>query len=224
MNKSTLLEPQPRPANHSLRPAVHHTDITRGAVHVGIRNQRVLIESAVQDEYAEPDLALGCNVVGVILRVLAQHLAACPGGGGNDSIEVCLHRREDGRLVEVQIATSAHVARGRSVYCCPGSVTVRWTANMINRIMNELPLACWSFSLVDEEPGPSVGDAAEYIESLGFYPREFAKLELVYEFTRGRVVTAIFVLVGSPERVAELRAAHDKSIHGKPSCTEPAYS
>jgi hypothetical protein len=95
---------------------------------------------------------------------------------------------------------------------------------MINRNMNDLPLACWSFSLVDEVPGPSVGDAAEHIESLGFNPWGFAQLELVYEFTRGRVVTAVFVVVGSPKSVAELRAAHDKSIHENPSCTEPLYS
>jgi hypothetical protein len=104
MNKSTLLESQPHPANSSLRPAVQHTDITRGARHLGIRHQRVLVVTTVQDDYAEPDVSLGFNAVGVILRVLAQHLAACPGGGGNDSIEVRLHRREDGRLVEVQIA------------------------------------------------------------------------------------------------------------------------
>ena len=40
----------------------------------------------------------------------------------------------------------------------------------------------------------------------------------------GAEVTAVFVVVGSPKSVAELRAAHETSIHGKPSCTEPLYS
>jgi hypothetical protein len=103
MSKYSFLEPQSNPTRTAPRTADQHTDITRGAMHLGIRNQRVLIETAVQDEYAEPDASLGFNAAGVILRVLARHLTSCPGGGGDDSIEACLHRREDGRLVEVQI-------------------------------------------------------------------------------------------------------------------------
>jgi hypothetical protein len=104
MSKYTFLEPQSNPTRTAPRTADQHTDITRGATHLGIRNQRVLLETAVQEDYAEPDASLGLNTTGVILRVLAQHLTSCPGGGGNDLFEVCLHRREDGRLVELQFA------------------------------------------------------------------------------------------------------------------------
>jgi hypothetical protein len=54
-----------------------------------------------------------------------------------------------------------------------------------------VPLDCWTFCLVDVAPGPSVGDAAEHIESLGFKPWLLEKLELISELARGRVVTAI---------------------------------
>ncbi len=55
-------------------------------------------------------------------------------------------------------------------------------------------LACWSFSLTDENPGPSIGDAAEHLEGLDFNPWAFNKLELVYEFTCGWMVTGIFIM------------------------------
>jgi hypothetical protein len=108
MSKYTLFESQSHPTRTAPRTAAQHNDITRGAIPLGIRNQRVLIETAVQDEYAEPDASLGLNTTGVVLRVLAQHLTSCPGGGGNDSIEVCLHRREDGVLVEVLLSLSRY--------------------------------------------------------------------------------------------------------------------
>jgi hypothetical protein len=78
-----------------------------------------------------------------------------------------------------------------------------------------VPLACWSFSLVDEVPGPSVGDAAEHLEGLGFNPWSFQKLELIYEFTRGRMVTGVFLVVGSPKVLAELRAMHDEVLESR---------
>ncbi len=72
-------------------------------------------------------------------------------------------------------------------------------------------LACWSFSLTDENPGPSTGDAAEYIERLGFDPWSFAELKLIYEVTQGRIVTGIFVVVGQQDELEAPRLAHEKA-------------
>jgi hypothetical protein len=88
-------------------------DFSRGATELGFRRQRVLLETDLLDNYAEPDGGLGLNTGGVILRVLAQHVAACPGGGGDDSIGVCLHRREDGHRVEVQLAVKRSRRQGQ---------------------------------------------------------------------------------------------------------------
>ena len=81
-------------------------------------------------------------------------------------------------------------------------------------------LACWSFQLTDENPGPSTGDAGEYIERLGFNPWSLQKLDLVYEFTQGWTVTGIFIVIAQRDVVERLRLAHEKAKTVREWCPE----
>jgi hypothetical protein len=87
-------------------------DISRGAYLFGICPQVYLNLQLVTD-YAELDPNLGQNAVGVILSVLSHHLATGRAGLGDDAITVCLQRREDGQLVEVDLAVRRRRNQGR---------------------------------------------------------------------------------------------------------------
>ncbi len=87
-------------------------DISRGATQFGIRS-RVLLQEELRDAYAEIDPTLGQNVIGIVLTVLACHLAMGQGGLSDDQITVCLIRREDDRLVEVDLGIHRHRQTGR---------------------------------------------------------------------------------------------------------------
>lgn len=69
----------------------------------------------------------------------------------------------------------------------------------------------WTFTLVDEMPGPSTGDAAECIEALGFNPWSFSDLEIVSEAVHDGIVTTEFLVTGSKAALDALRKAHAKS-------------
>jgi len=66
---------------------------------------------------------------------------------------------------------------------------------------------------VDVTPGPSVGDAAEFIESLGLDPWRFSSLDLVNEICTGDEWIAEFVVTGSFETLDRLRNLHDKATN-----------
>ncbi len=102
MSTNTLEQTQSRPDRRP--PVVRNMDLTRGAVHFGIRHQRVLLASEVIEDYREIDGSLGYNAAGQILSVLARHIALAPGGGGDDTFSVLLQRREDAQAVKVQLA------------------------------------------------------------------------------------------------------------------------
>ena len=104
MNATTI--EAPRNAVATRPPVVPHTDISRGAGQFGIRNQKVMLATEVLDDYREIDCSLGYNTAGMILSVLARHIAAAPGGGRDDSFAVCLHRQEDHHDVEVHLTVS----------------------------------------------------------------------------------------------------------------------
>ena len=80
---------------------VPQTDLTRGAIQHGLRNQKVLVATEILDDYREIDPALGLNAAGQILTVLARHIQLTPGGGRKENLSVCLRRREDDREVEL---------------------------------------------------------------------------------------------------------------------------
>jgi len=84
-------------------------DYSRGAVEVGIRRQMVWLDAGVVEDYAEMDPTLGRNVGGVVLSVLARHLSTEPDGGNGNIVTVGLFRREDGKLVDVDL----QITRGR---------------------------------------------------------------------------------------------------------------
>lgn len=89
-------------------------DYSRGAAAFGIRKHPVWMDADLVMDYGEPDPTLGRNVGGVILSVLARHLDAESGLDG-DIITVCLLRREDAKIVEVdlQITRNRHQGTAR---------------------------------------------------------------------------------------------------------------
>lgn len=101
MNTQTLIENKRRPATQVPAIKIKYTDLSRGASLNGLRAS-VFLEARVLEEYAELDPTLGQNTAGVILAVLGCHLAA-GNGIGDDRLSVCLKRREDGQLVEVDL-------------------------------------------------------------------------------------------------------------------------
>lgn len=68
-------------------------------------------------------------------------------------------------------------------------------------------LSQFTFCLVDEIPGPSVGDAAELIEAFGMNPWAFITLGIISETTRSRIVTTHFAVTGPEPLVCALREA-----------------
>lgn len=86
---------------------------------------------------------------------------------------------------------------------------------------NAEPPYQWSFSLVDEIPVPSVGDAAEFIEDLGFDPWSFTRIDLVSDAREGKMIVSEFVVVGSQAGVEALRNAHDLATRSNTLLPQP---
>jgi len=109
MTTTIALIPPVRPAQPTATPS---TDITRGAAQFGIRRASVFVETQVLADYCELDPAVGLNVIGIVLTVLYCRLAMTPSGGPADPLIVCLLRRVDGRLVEVDLTLHRSRSRG----------------------------------------------------------------------------------------------------------------
>jgi hypothetical protein len=92
--------------------ATRNINISRGATQLGIRSD-VFLEEDFLDAYGEIDPALGQNVIGCVLAVLACHLALGNGSLGDDQMTVCLIRRQDDRTVEVDLGIRRHRHAGR---------------------------------------------------------------------------------------------------------------
>jgi hypothetical protein len=102
MTTATLTNPSThfsRSHKPSLR--LELTNLSRGARRFAIRAGSVFIESGVLDDYAATDPALGYNVAGVILCALARRLPS--GGLGEETLAVCLLRRDDALVVELHL-------------------------------------------------------------------------------------------------------------------------
>lgn len=68
--------------------------------------------------------------------------------------------------------------------------------------------ATWSLTLIDEVPGPSIGDAIEYIEWLGLDWRDF-RTTMISESLVGEIYTTEFSVSGPPDLVEHLSNAHE---------------
>jgi hypothetical protein len=86
-----------------LRPTL--VDVTRGARLLRI-DESVFLDASIADDYAEVDRTLGHNAIGIVLRVLSQHLTGAPGGGGDETLTIALRRRGDGCEVELHLNLS----------------------------------------------------------------------------------------------------------------------
>jgi hypothetical protein len=109
-----------RPAHPT---ATSAPDLTRGATQFGIRRASVFVETQVLADYHEIDPTVGLNVIG--LSLTGRRLVLAPGGGPLEPLTVCLLRRSDGRLVEVEL--TFHYARGRA----GESITLRRSAAQV---------------------------------------------------------------------------------------------
>lgn len=104
---NTLLESsEPQATSIKRRPQRQPMlDLSRGARLLRI-DETVNLEASVAENYAAIDETLGHNVIGIVLRVLRQHLTAAPGGGADETLTIALCRRDDGREVELQLNLS----------------------------------------------------------------------------------------------------------------------
>ena len=78
----------------------------------------------------------------------------------------------------------------------------------MSHLQDNSSLYRWSFALIAEPPGPSEGDALEFIEDLGFQTSAFTRVSLIGEITCGRSVIARFEVVGSRDMLESLRTLH----------------
>jgi len=214
VNTTTLEHPQPKHVTRDPRPnRPTLIDISRGARLHQISEQ-VYLDSKALDTYNEIDRNLGRNLVGSILSVVAQHVARTPGGGRDESVAVAVRRLDSGCEVDMLLTLSRSRRGGQmalvltlagereqdeSLPACTTNCQVM-TPNL------EDGTARLRFNLTMEIPGPSQGDAYEHLENLGFDPRSFTVVEPVDEVVRDRLVTGTFEVIGTPTRVAELRA------------------
>jgi hypothetical protein len=95
------------------KPTVETIDITRGARLHGICSSEVIIEAEILEDFAEMDVALGQNLVGVVLAVLACHLEMNSGGTHRDQVTICTVRREDAVTVELDLQITHTRRQGR---------------------------------------------------------------------------------------------------------------
>ncbi len=112
MNTTTLEQAQPRTTS-SRPPVMPQTDISRGAAHHRLADQRVYLSQEVIEDYREMDPNLGYNTIGVVLSVLRRHLAALPAVERPDTVSVGLCRRQDDRDVEVVLSVSRSRRQGQ---------------------------------------------------------------------------------------------------------------
>lgn len=90
-------------------------DVSFGVKHYDL-GPHVYLDERVLKDYMELDSRLGQNVAGVVLSALSCHLAAgrvAPDGG---RIVVCLARRNDNRMVEVNLAVRRRGQSGREAF------------------------------------------------------------------------------------------------------------
>ena len=91
---------------------------------------------------------------------------------------------------------------------------------MTNNTPNDPSLLRWSVTLVDDPPGPSIGDLAELIELLGFNPWTFTFAPMSDLRVDGMVITD-FQLSGPPDLVRSLRSAYHR--HNGSVTPEPTF-
>jgi hypothetical protein len=78
------------------------TDLTTGAAQFSIPLP-VVVEPGLLENYAPADPTVGYNTAGVLLSLLSYRLAATRPGKQRELITVCLARRQDDRLVELDV-------------------------------------------------------------------------------------------------------------------------
>ncbi|HXT13126.1 MAG TPA: hypothetical protein VN873_16325 [Candidatus Angelobacter sp.] len=71
----------------------------------------------------------------------------------------------------------------------------------------------WTFILVDQSPGPSLGDAIDLINELGFDSREFRAVEMIDDMHKVDRHITEFSVTGSLVLLRSLQAAYDRAAH-----------
>jgi len=76
----------------------------------------------------------------------------------------------------------------------------------------------WHFYMIDKRPGPSVGDAAELIELLGFDPWALQSLAIVAEASEEGLAASRFEVTGQPDQINAIRAAFARLTDSSSAC------
>lgn len=71
--------------------------------------------------------------------------------------------------------------------------------------------ALWHFQLVDEKPGPSIDDAADFIRQHGGDPWMLDSLDCIATTTFGHNVIREFTATGPASMLNQLRSAHARA-------------
>jgi hypothetical protein len=97
LSPASTFEPETGPSRKNI-------DLTRGARDLGLQPHGVFLELEVLDDHGVVINSLGQNAAGTILAVLGCQLAMGPGGVPDETISVCLIRRDDGQMMDVDLS------------------------------------------------------------------------------------------------------------------------
>jgi len=112
IDASDIAQIPPKPQSPAKR--IRYRNLTRDTWFYGMRAE-VLLERRVLADFHELDSDLGDDTAGVILSLLAYDLLTKPAGDGR--LTVCLVRRHDESLVEVDLMVlRRHKPHGECIY------------------------------------------------------------------------------------------------------------
>ncbi len=112
IDATAITQIPPKPQSPAKR--IRYRNLTRKPWFCGMRAQ-VLLEQRVLADFHEFDSDLGDDTAGVILSLLAYDLITKPAGDGR--LTVCLVRRQDESLVEVDLMVlRRHKPHGECIY------------------------------------------------------------------------------------------------------------
>lgn len=69
-----------------------------------------------------------------------------------------------------------------------------------------------TFILIDELPGPSVGDAADHLEQLGLDPWQFDEILQIDDFADEKMIAVTFAAIGPQKLIEALNTAIQKTL------------
>lgn len=81
----------------------------------------------------------------------------------------------------------------------------------------------WQFQLVDEKPGPSIDDAADFIRQHGGDPWKLDSLDRIANTTFGNIVISEFAATGPASMLNQIRSTHAQASGSTPEPNREVY-